>query len=349
MFAVRAPSGGNVASTTQHVGFARRRTTGLAHALAVALAVALGAVGCGGKKDSVSPTASTELTEAQIDADALALLPGASAIAVANVDARAFYKGELGAQLGRMTEKLVPIGQEANFVASRDLDRVLVASYALQGADVAAVLVGRFDRAKIAEVANTNAQTQGGGVLVASTYAGRTLYTVNNVGFCVLTPKTALAGTETGIRRALDRIRDGRATRDFPSWMVETIESEGAEMAAAVRMTGQDPAGLAVGSFRLPWLRGLETVRALGNFKDPGVNLAGRVTYAEPAQAQAGADGLRQIGNLAAVMSMTGVVPKIRTFEVNAAENDVTYKVAVDDKSLRAFLVTAEGWLTAGR
>ncbi len=71
--------------------------------------------------------------------DAFALLPG-DAIAVGTVDGRAFFGSmTFGSELARLVEKYLPVGQEAGFQASRDVDRVTFASYAFQGVDAAAV------------------------------------------------------------------------------------------------------------------------------------------------------------------------------------------------------------------
>src|SRR5215472_18953096 len=149
----------------------------------IALLVSLTAFafGCGGGKDSVTAKDPSGLTSEQIDADPLALLPG-SAVVLAVVDARAFYKSSsVGPQVALIAEKLVPIGDEAGFSPSRDVDRVTVAAYALSGADVAAVVGGRFDTAKIDLAAQNHTPTKGGGTITVSQYAGRTLYTVSGI------------------------------------------------------------------------------------------------------------------------------------------------------------------------
>ena len=98
--------------------------------------------------------------------DALALLPG-SAIAVGTVDARTFFSSPtFGAELAKLVEKYLPIGQEAGFQASRDVDRVTFASYAYQGIDAAGIIIGRFDDAKIKQVVAQHTPTRGGGMLV---------------------------------------------------------------------------------------------------------------------------------------------------------------------------------------
>src|SRR5438874_1966122 len=93
--------------------------------LVLAVGVVLSA--CGPKEGDGGAKASEQ---AQPLDDALALLPG-GAIAVGTIDARAFYGSQtFGADLARLTEKYVPIGDEAGFKASRDVDRVTFASYA---------------------------------------------------------------------------------------------------------------------------------------------------------------------------------------------------------------------------
>jgi hypothetical protein len=302
--------------------------------------------GCGGSKDAVGLAhGPNDVTEAQIDADPYALLPG-SAIVVASLDARAFFTSNtLGPQVAQLAEKYIPIGEEAGFSASRDVDRVVAAAYSTQGADVAAVVSGRFDAKKIATAAENHTPTKGGGMLVASEYAGRKLYTLNNVGFTVLTPKTALVGTETGIRRALDRIRDGRVKRDFADWILTTVETKGAALAVAADFASQPVVTASVGAISLPWLKGMRAARILGNFQEPGMQIAGTLTYGEPAQAAAAGDGLRQVSNMANLLAVTGLTPQIQNLEITPAQTDVQYKFNVDDRSLRGLLTAIPGFV----
>jgi len=311
--------------------------------LACLLAVA---PACGGAKDSVGEAhGPNDVTEAQIDADPMALLPSAP-VAAASVDAHAFFtSGGFGAQLTKLTERYMTIGDEAGFSASRDVDKVVGATYSTQGLDVVAALSGRFDKDKIAKAADAHTPTKGGGVLVASQYAGRTLYTVNNVGFTILTPKTALVGTETGIRRALDRIHDGRVKRDFAPWIIATLETQGAELAVAADFASQPITSASVGALPVPWLQGLRMARVVGDFKPPGMTIAATLTYAEEKQASNGADGVRQATNLVNVVAMTGLAPKIQNLDVNTAATDLQVKFAVDDRSLGNFLTALPGLL----
>ncbi|WP_394839758.1 hypothetical protein LVJ94_22995 [Pendulispora rubella] len=312
--------------------------------LTAATFLAAGLVACGGESEnSVAPQTPADVKPEQIDADPLALLPG-SAIAVTNVDARAFYaSATLGPQLARITERLLPIGEEAGFRPSRDVDRIVLGSYAMQGVDVAAVVTGRFDEQKLDDMAKKNTPAKGGGQIVESTYAGRTLFTLNNIGMCVLTSHTLLAGTETGIRRALDRIKEGRVKRSIPEWMITTIETQGAEGAVAADFAAQNLANLSAGPLRLDWLKGLQKVRVIGNFKEPGMELAGSLTYDTAEGAQTGKRGIESAHNLATMASaFSGLVPKIQGLDVQVADTSVQWKFSVDDQSMRTLLKAVE-------
>jgi hypothetical protein len=313
------------------------------------LALGLGALACGGGGGDAQPTQTArDVSAGQVDADPMALLP-AGAIGVFNVDARAFYgSASLGSQLSQVTERVLPIGEEAGFVASRDLDRVLLGSYSLQGLDLIGVLKGRFDDKKIAAAAQNRTPTKGGQLIVASTYAGRVLYTVNNAGFTVLSPATVLVGTETGMRRALDRMRDGAVKRDTPAWMISTLETPNAAFAVAADFVTQPLAAVSVGALPLAWLKNLQMVRVIGNFHEPGMNIAGSLTYPDPSQAEAASGGLGKAFSMVNVLAATGVLPTLRNVQVGPKDADVQCAFVVDDQALRTFLSQLPAVLGSG-
>jgi hypothetical protein len=301
------------------------------------LACVVVGIGCGGGGAGAHATTPNELTADQIDADPLALLPPA-AVVLSTVDARAFYtSGTLGAQVAALSEQLVPIGDEAGFKVSRDVDRIAVGTYTAEGLDLAAVVSGRFDEAKIRQAAEAHTQTRGGGLIAESTYAGRRVYTVSDVGFSVLTPKTALAGTQTGIRRALDRIRDGQAKRDIPAWAQETIDTPNAAATLCADFA-QPVASAAIGTISLPWAKGVDRVRAVADFKAPGMHVAGTITYVDAASASAGAGGLQQAATLANLVALTGLTPRLTDLAITTADTNVSCAFSVDDQSLRSLL-----------
>ncbi len=299
--------------------------------------------GCGGANSKVDG-AKSATGEKQFEDDPIALLPS-SALLIVSVDARALYaSGSIGGQLGKLTERIVPIGEEAGFVASRDLDRVVVGAYSMQGADVAAVLIGKFDEQKIALAAQNRAPMKGGGVLVTSQYGGRTLYTLSNAGFTVLSARAVLAGTESGIRRAIDRMKDGHAVRDQLPWMLSTLDTPGAAFAAVADFANQPIGAASVGMIPLPWAKGLKAARIVGNFHDPGLNIAGTVTYPDGPRAEAAAAELRKTAAAASMLTMLGV-PQLRNLEIKTAQTDTQVTFAVDDQQLRQFLQTASQYM----
>jgi len=302
---------------------------------------------CGGTAAS-HPAAHVPTIEARVDGDPLAVLPGAAALLV-SVDARAFYASGSGAQAGPLLDGLFPVGAEAGFVPSRDVDWITIGVYSMEGADFAAVINGRFDAAKVDQAAQSHAATRGGATIAVSQYAGRSLYTVGDVGFTILTPRTALAGTQTGMKRTLDRIHDGRLQRDLPPWMIQAVETKGPAIVVAGDLANQQLSQLtATAPMLATALAGLRVIRLLADFHDPGLNVAGTLTYADAQTAQTAAGGLRQAGNLANILAISGVVPQLRGLDVNVAESNVQAKFAVDDQSLRAFLSHVSQWTPPG-
>ncbi|MBX3231679.1 MAG: hypothetical protein KIT84_23370 [Labilithrix sp.] len=294
---------------------------------------------CGDKPDAKTPvtTASPALD------DALALLP-ANAIMVGTVDARAFFGSEtFGADLSKLIETYMPLGAEAGFTASKDVDRITFASYAYQGVDAAAVVVGRFDEAKIKQAVTAQTQTKGGGYLVASQYAGRDVYTLNNIGFTILSPTRVVAGTESGIRRVLERIKDNRVKRDIPQWMLETVESPGAAAAVAADFATQPIPPDVVQKYPVQFVKDMKGLRGLVSFKSPGMQIAGSLTYPDAASATANAEHVKSATSYLKLLSLVGV--QVKGLDVKAEQSDVQVKLEIDDLTLRGVLAAVPQWI----
>lgn len=307
--------------------------------LLLLVAFVLFVAACGGKdKKEGAKTPETSNME-----DALALLPG-SAIAVGTVDARAFFGSQtFGADLAKLVEKYMPIGQEAGFSASRDVDRVTFASYSYQGFDVAAVVIGTFDEAKIKQVAAQHTPTKGGGQLVSSQYAGRDVYTVSNVGFTVLSDKRAIVGTEAGIRRVLDRIKDNRVKRDITPWMIQTVETSGAAAAVAIDLATQPMPAEVARQVPVGFIQTLKAARVVASFKDNGTQLAAALTYPDEQSAQTQAEAVKQAAGMSRWLSLIGI--RVQNVDVKTDKSDVDVTLAVDDQSLRQVLATVPQWM----
>ncbi len=284
------------------------------------------------------------------DHDPLVLVPG-SAVALASVDARPPPDASAAGQpagspaastvVGAIADWFVPLADDAAFQASRDVDRVLLAAYQTGGVELAAVFSGRFDAARIAAATRSRY-----GIPVArGTYAGFATYSVGSVTFAPLTAGTLVAGMGDGLRRVLERVRDGKLERSVPPWVAETVETKGAQVAVAADFASQPIAAATVGAIQLPWLEGVRVARILGNFAPPGVNVAGTVTYGNPQQAGAAADGIKVAnGWLDRLGPLLGGI-KLQGFTVSTSGSDVLCKFAVDDHSLGAALALAKRFL----
>jgi hypothetical protein len=289
--------------------------------------------------DSVVVTGEgARLSSETIDNDPMALLP-ANPIAVSWVDAQAFFASPFGAELSRIAAQRLPIGAEAGFVAQRDLKKLVGGVYSFAGADAVAVAQGDFDPVKIGAAADAHATTPVGVPLVHSRYAGNDVYTAGNVGFTVVTRHTMLIGNETGMRRALDRIRDNRLKREVPEWMAKLIETPQAALVCAGDVEGQPQ--VANVARLAPFLNGLRNFRVLGNFQSPGLNLAGSLAYPDAASAAAGASSLRSLtqpSTLTALLALLGLGSPLRDVQISTQDKETTFVAGLDAQSLTRLL-----------
>lgn len=309
-----------------------------ARAFACALLLSTAAAtGCGGEQTLVL-VGGQRVDAATIDKDPLALLPG-SIVALSYLDAGALFATRLGADTTALVNSVLPIGAESNFVPSRDVTRLYGGLYAMQGADYCFVVQGNFDVDGITRAADARAATPSGIPLVKSQYGGSDVYTVGNVGFVPLTGHTLLSGTETGMRRVLDRLRYGNLERSVPKWMVELSDTKGAAFALAADLTSQVPVAPALQG--TPVLSQLRIVRVIGNFQSPGLNVAGTLTYETPEGAAAGVAGIQSTQAAArwlGVFAAFGFGVTLPTIDLAQKEKDVAFTMPVDEGLARALL-----------
>jgi hypothetical protein len=289
--------------------------------------------------DSVVVTGEgARLSSEAIDRDPLALLPS-KPVVLGTVDVPAFLASPLGNEINRLASKYVPLGQETGFVLQRDLKKIVGAAYSLAGVDVVGVAQGDFNPELIRSAAERHAATPTGAQLVHSKYAGNDVFTAGNVGFTVVTTHTMLIGNETGMRRALDRIRDNRLVREVPEWMIKLMETPQAATVLAGDVATEPR--VAAMARMAPFLGGLSSFRIVGNFQPPGVNVAGALSYADAASAAAGANhlrGLAQMSAITAVLAMFGLGAPLQNLQVENHDRDTTFVTAADCESLARLL-----------
>jgi hypothetical protein len=314
----------------------------LATSLAAAVALT-GPLGCGHAQEGLVLIGGQKVDATAIDRDPLALLPSGAVVA-GYVDGTQLFGTSFGADLARITQSLLPIGPEANFSPARDVARVYGGIYAMQGADFCAVLQGNFDVERIQQAASQRAAAPSGQPLVKTRYGDFDMYTTANVGFVVLTQHTILSGNETGLRRAVDRLRYGKLERSIPAWMVALMSTEGAALAVAGDFT--TPAAAAVLSQQAAWLGGVEILRVIGNFKAPGMNFAGTLTYRDADSASSGAGALsnvrQSIQGLGWLMAL-GFGAQPPDLRVAQQGKDVTFTMPLDARLMGGLFNMAAG------
>ena len=309
---------------------------------AVALACLLGlscAASChGGKESIVSIGGDKKLSAEEIDKDPLALLPG-GAIGLVYLDCPAFFASSVGPSGLRLANRLVPLTPEMGFEPQRDLKTLWGAGYSMQGADFALIAQGTFDAAAIQQAAARGTVTAVGKPLTRVEYAGNTMYVSGEVGLVLLTSKTALVGNSAGIRRSLDRIRDGRVKREIPDWMIDLAKTEGTQVALAADLSTQAVPSAAIA--QMPFLQGLKTARLLGKFEPPGVRVAGSLTYPDAATAKIADEQIKNLGQLATMANMfsfLGLGTPLQSIETKVAESDVQVMAALEGVALGRLL-----------
>lgn len=303
----------------------------------LAAASALTSVSCGGA-DSLVLVAGERVDSAKLDADPVSILP-AGILMFGYVDAAAMFHSNLGPDVGAVVQTLLPLPPESGFVASRDVTRIFAGVYAMQGADFCAVVQGNFDTEAIRRSVDARSTSLAGVPLTKHRYADNDLYTAGNIGFTLLTAHTLVAGNETGMRRALDRIRAGKLTRAVPEWMTNLGRTPGAAFSLAGDLSSAAPGASAFQS--MPFLSGASNIRLIGNFQPPGMNFAGTLGFDDEASAETSVSTMQSINSISpflSLLSSIGLGITIPPIQAARSNKDVGFSVAVDESTARTLL-----------
>jgi hypothetical protein len=158
----------------------------------------------------------------------------------------------------------------------------------------------------------------------------------------VLSTKTLLIGNETGIRRSLDRIREGRAIRQLPTWTDSLLDATKAPIAFGAQFkSGDIPDSVAQ---QAPFMADLLGLRVLGNFQPPGLNLAGSLGYATPERAQQAASEMLASRDrllsmtMSILMGVMGIGQPLQRLEATATDKEVSFVAALDGGAVSKIL-----------
>ena len=136
-------------------------------------------------------------------------LPGGM-VGLAYVDARSCSRSQFGQKLLTIARARSPVPESAGFDPARDLKHAYVGFYSIQGADIAAVATGNFDKDKIERAAESTQKTPlgvAGGQELATPVARSTPPTTSDSSCshgkrCCSATRPACAGRSIGSRRA---------------------------------------------------------------------------------------------------------------------------------------------------
>jgi hypothetical protein len=288
------------------------------------------------------------LSDQEIDSVPMALLPG-GAVGLVSADMQKVFASQFGQKMIALANARAPVPASANFVPQRDLIHAYVGVYSMAGADVAAVMVGNFDKAAIERAADGTTTTPLGTPVVKSNYANRTLYTSRNLGFVVLTARTVLIGNETGIRRSLDRIKEGRVRDQTPSSFKELMKTPNAPIVSTFDLRTAPLTEAMRG--KLPFLNGVQSGGMVGNFESPGVNVAGTLVYEDADSATKGAQALLQVKELIAswgwLASLLGIAQPIRQLEAQSDGKKARFVAGLDAAAVGQLLDQLSTYLGA--
>ncbi len=303
---------------------------------AIGVAFSLAVVGCSSARGAVVTFEGTSVDVETIDKDAWALLPPGM-VGVMAFSAHDVLATPLGARVDAMVAKAVPAAYEAGLIPTQVVTRVTGASYASQGADGVGVLT--------TSLGPEFEQKLGASAMQRTTYVGRPVYVQGKVALTVLTQKTMLMGTETSVRRALEKLARGDLTRAMPAWMTEIQGGDDAHLALASDFEHHAVAGSLV--HQLPFLKGIRTATVLSKYAPPNVHLVGTLNYESEGDRQSGAEFLRSVDKRGLletlVLAAAGLsIPSVTVEEQGTA---VKFSTSASEKWLSYGMTAAEAAL----
>ncbi len=308
------------------------------------LGLMLAVAGCAAPPEQIVQTAAgRHATDADVDGDAWRLLPG-GAVVWAHLDGRALAAASFGAEANQVLVGHLPLSDSGSFDLGKDIDELMLGVYATAGADVAVVARGRFDEKAIADAIEKKPTARNGRPIVVNAFAGQKVFVTDGWAMVPVTSKTLVFGSELGVRRVLERIEEGRLLRSLPSWYEQMLTQTAASLILGIDLDAQPvPSVLRT---KLAFLDGLRAGRLLGNFADPGLNLAGTLTYDTPESATRGSqvleaqvDALRRAELLLALLK----IPRpVRSLETRPTGKDTQLAATVDGRAIAALLGQTE-------
>jgi hypothetical protein len=306
-------------------------------------------LGCASKKEVIVITSEgRSASAAEVDGDAFGLLPS-GAVVWLRADAKELFLAEFGEEVSRFMIASLPFAKGAGIDPKQDVDLVIGAMYATVGSDVVWICRGRFKKEATASAIAKNPESAMGRPIQSTRFAGATMYVADQVAMSILTDRTLVFGTQLGVRRVLERVEEGRLKREVPSWFEALLSEKAASFQLGIDLDAQ-PIPATLGE-KLPFMKGLRAARLLGNFREPGMNLAGTLTYKAPIEATEAAKVLNNLDEdlerYELFLRALGIKKPIEKLTARATDKDTQVTAEIDGRAIAKVLesgaLVAEG------
>jgi hypothetical protein len=112
------------------------------------------------------------------------------------------------------------------------------------------------------------------------------------------------------------------------------LEEPGPAVAVAGDFTTQPVAAAVIATINLQWLQGLRTARLIAIPQSDGLNISATLSYGEPSQAQAAADGVRFLDGWLRVLAPFVGGARARNLQIVVDRTDTLCQFELDDQTL---------------
>jgi hypothetical protein len=138
----------------------------------------------------------------------------------------------------------------------------------------------------------------------------------------------------------LERVEEHRLEKNIPTWFQALLEDEASDVQIGIDLDAQ-PIPATLGE-KIGFMKGLRAARILGNFKEPGLNLAGTLTYKTPQEAAQSAEFLTNIKDeldrYELLIRALGISQPLRRVEAEATDKDTQVVASIEGAALAKVL-----------
>lgn len=295
---------------------------------------------CASSREVISITAEgRRAPEAEVDGDAFRLLPP-GAVVWFQADAEALFDSDVGDEVSKFLKEVLPFASGASIDPKEDIEVVIGAMYASVGSDVVLICKGEFEKEVTAKAISSKPVSVKNKPIISVQFSGAQMYVVDQVAMSILTDQTMVFGSQLGVRRVLERVEEDRLARTIPGWFEGLLEDRASAFQIGIDLDAQ-PIPATLGE-KIGFMKGLRAGRVLGNFKDPGLNLAGTLTYKTPQEASQAAQTLSTIkedlDRYELLIRALGITQPLRRVEAQATDKDTQVVAAIEGSGLAKIL-----------